>query len=341
MKFTRPRHEQTPTLPMKHRPIIVRIALATCLGALTASVTSVALEPAGGAPEAAIPAPDTANVPDASIEDVPAAATDRASSSGARSWLARGGSSPAVEPAVKEPSGTSTGLTLGAVVVVLGLAGAAIFMRFKRQTALPLTPSESRLTVLSSSRVGPKAFAVTAHVGGRVLLLGVTDHSVTHLGWLDAREPEAPATRAEQDAGADEPDHEGDDLPDDYPGSALRVSRPPVNFATTGELKRFQEVLRGAVSSRAELPIRPTYAPSRVPDAATTLAAQTLDVVSSSAAAAPTAVPTSVSLRRKRRGRESVAPREARPSVPSRVPKAIDPALEGQVAGLRTLRNGS
>jgi flagellar biogenesis protein FliO len=213
-------------------------------------------------------------------------------------------------------------------VIVLGLAGAAIYMRFKRQTALPLSPSESRLTVLSSSRVGPKAYAVTAHVGGRVLLLGVTDHGVANLGWLDPREPEA--TVRERDA-TDEPD-ESDDLPDDYPGSALRASKvPPVPFATTHELKRFQEVLRGAVSSRTELPIRPSY-PAR-PDAASTLAARTTDVV---AAGAPVTVPSSVSLRRKRRGgRESVAPRAA---APSRV--VADPSLEGQVAGLRALRNG-
>jgi hypothetical protein len=63
--------------------------------------------------------------------------------------------------------------------------------------------------------------------------------------------------------------------------------------------------------------------------------------VVSSSAAAPTGVPTSVSLRRKRRGRESIAPREVRASAPIRAPKAVDPALEGQVLGLRTLRNGS
>jgi flagellar biogenesis protein FliO len=338
--LARRRHEPHPIPPTKmKRPIIRRIAVATCLGAFAASAPSFALEPAGGSPEPALAAPEGAGEPDASVEEAPAPPADPGSASGARSWLARGGGGPAIEPA-KESSGASTGLTLGAVVVVLGLAGAAIFMRFKRQTALPMTPSESRLTVLSSSRVGPKAYAVTAHVGGRVLLLGVTDHSVANLGWLDAREPEAPGAMAEPDTSAGEQEPEGDELPDDYPGSALRASRAPVNFATSSELKRFQEVLRGAVSSRAELPIRPSYAPSRAPDAAMTLAAQTMDVVSSSAAA-PTGVPTSVSLRRKRRGRESIAPREVRASAPSRAPKAIDPALEGQVLGLRTLRNGS
>lgn len=329
-----------PPIPMKHRSHIRRIAIATCLGALGVCAPSFALEPAGGSPEPALAAPGPGE-PDASVEDPPATApADPGSSPGARSWLARGGGGPAIEPAVKESSETSTGLTLGAVVLVLGLAGAAIYMRFRRRTALPMMPSESRLTVLSSSRVGPKAYAVTAHVGGRALLLGVTDHSVTNLGWLDARDSGGPAGVAERDTGTDEPEREGDELPEDYPGSALRASSAPVNFATSSELKRFQEVLRGAVSSRSELPIRPSYAPSRAPDAAMTLAAQTTDVVRASAAA-PTAVPTSVSLRRKRRSRDSFPPREVRAPAPSHAPKAIEPPREGQVAGLRTLRNGS
>jgi flagellar biogenesis protein FliO len=264
-----------------------------------------------------------------------------------RSWLARGNDSALATPP-SESSGTSTGLTLGAVVIVLGLGAAAVALRFKRQKLAPLSPSESRLTVLSSSRVGPKAYAVTAHVGGRVLLLGVTDHSVTNLGWLDAPEADAPA-RERADA-ASEPEPEGEELPDDYPGSALRASNPPVAFATSSELKRFQEVLRGAVTSRPELPMRPSYA-ANTPDAATLLAAQTTDVFGSGAAPGPApaaagspAGPAGVaplSLRRKRRGRDSFPPREPReprPAAPSRAPKAASPSVEGQVAGLRSLR---
>jgi flagellar biogenesis protein FliO len=219
-------------------------------------------------------------------------------------------------------------------------------MRFKRQRLAPLSPSESRLTVLSSSRVGPKAYAVTAHVGGRVLLLGVTDHSVTNLGWLDAHEPDAPAR--ERAAAESEPELESDELPDDYPGSALRASNPPVAFATSSELRRFQDVLRGAVTSRPALPMRPSYA-GHAPDAATLLAAQTTDVVGAGAgpvaaaapapsAALPGAAASPLSLRRKRRGRDSFPPREPRAAVPSRPPTAASPSLEGQVAGLRSLR---
>lgn len=322
-------------------------ALAAGLVALGTGLPALALEPAGGSPEPArASAPDAEGERDASVQEAPS--EPAAVNGGAqRSWLARGNDSALATPP-SESSGTSTGLTLGAVVIVLGLGAAAVALRFKRQKLAPLSPSESRLTVLSSSRVGPKAFAVTAHVGGRVLLLGVTDHSVTNLGWLDAPEADAPAR--ERAEAASEPEPEGDELPDDYPGSALRASNPPVAFATSSELKRFQEVLRGAVTSRPELPMRPSYA-ANTPDAATLLAAQTTDVFGSGAAPGPTpaaagspAGPAGVaplSLRRKRRGRDSFPPREPReprPAAPSRAPKAASPSVEGQVAGLRSLR---
>jgi flagellar biogenesis protein FliO len=328
------------------------LALVTLLGVFASGAPSLAQGLGGPSAEAVAPAlpaplpapalpplPGPAIAPGEELAAAPGRAPDldiqRSNATSARSWLARGGGEPPAS-AAPESSSTSVGLTLGAVVILLGLAGAAIFMRFKRQTTLPLSPSESRLTVLSSSRVGPKAFAVTAHVGGRVLLLGVTDHNVTNLGWLDPPEPEGPAATHDRDG--DEPEDDADELPDDYPGSALRVSKAPLPFATAHELKRFQEVLRGAVPSRTELPMRPSYPARPAPDAATTLAAQTTDVV---AAAPPPAVPTAVSLRRKRRGgRESVAPREPRAMAPSRSPKVVGASVEGQVAGLRTLRNG-
>lgn len=325
-----------------------RFAVALGLAACAASVPALALEPAGGSAEPAAVAPaDPAERQDASVEEAPEApAAATAASNGApRPWLARGGDSPLASGA-REGSGAGTGLTLGAVLLVLGLGAAAIVMRMKRQKLAPLAPSESRLTVLSSSRVGPKAYAVTAHVGGRVLLLGVTDHSVTNLGWLDPPEPSPPVREPAEAVSEPEPEPENDELPDDYPGSALRVSSPPVQFATSSELERFQQVLRGAVKPRPALPMRPSYV-ERAPDAASTLAAQTTDVVAASAVPAQPgagAAASPLSLRRKRRGRESFPPREPRepreprPAAPSRAAKPASPSLEGQVAGLRALR---
>ena len=277
-------------------------------------------EPVAGPP---LPAQPSAEPP----TDAPAPANPAP-----RSWLVQSsGASQASTPG--EPSGTSTGLTVGAVLLLLALAALAIVMRYKRQQKSPLGPSESRLTVLSSSRVGPKAFAVTAHVNGRVLLLGVTDHTVTHLGWLDPNEapPAAESARAERE----DSERDDDDLPDDYPGSALRASRVPPAFASSSNLKRFQEVLRGAEESRVDLPLRPSYHPSPM-DAASLLAAQTSDVVGGAPAKGK---PAPVSIRRKRRARESLAPREAQPAAAA-AQKPADPSLEGQVAGLRALRNG-
>jgi flagellar biogenesis protein FliO len=278
--------------------------------------------------------PPVAAAPDAPSPAAaePSTAQGPAGTAAPRSWLSQG-SGASREAGSEESSGNRTGLTIGAVLLLLGLAAAAIVLRYKRQTLSPLGPSESRLTVLSSSRVGPKAFAVTAHVNGRVLLLGVTDHTVTNLGWLDPREaqPAALGERPEREAGSDD-----DDLPEDYPGSALRASRVPPAFASSSNLKRFQEVLRGAEESRAELPLRPSYHPSPM-DAASLIAAQTSDVV---AAGPAKAKPSPVSIRRKRRGQASIPPRDSRPAAAPSSQKPADPSLEGQVAGLRGLRNG-
>jgi hypothetical protein len=83
--------------------------------------------------------------------------------------------------------------------------------------------------------------------------------------------------------------------------------------------------------------MRPSYAPAPL-DAAALLAAQTSDVVTASPG--PVKARDSVSLRRKRRPRESLSPREPRATVASRTPKAPEAGFEGQVAGLRSLRSG-
>src|SRR5262245_30508181 len=122
-----------------------RVALAALLlsGVLAAPVSARALEqapshasepsPSAQAPSAeaaadsigppAPPAPDLAE-PDAA---------PNAGNTARRSWLAQGSDSGLPTAGADAPSGTSTGLTIGAVLVLLGLAAAAIAMRFKRQ----------------------------------------------------------------------------------------------------------------------------------------------------------------------------------------------------------------
>lgn len=317
--------------------LALSVALAVCLGLTLAAGPSLALDPAGGPPEresaAAWDDREDASAGDDGTE--PAAAVVVPSSK-QRSWLGKGSSQASSDDGEAGSPGNGSGFTLGALLIVLALGAAAIVVRHRRGKRAPIPVSESRLTVLSSSRIGPKAYAVTAHVGGRVMLLGVTDHTVTHLGWLDALEEGASVRNRELPKRLDEPDV-SDDLPDDYPGSALRAaSGAPGPLASTSDLKRFQEVLRGAVQSRSELSARSSHTPVP-PSAASTLAAQTSDILEPSRPS-KTRAPTP-SLRRKRQRRESLpADDESERTPPSSA--AADPAVEGQVAGLRALRNG-
>lgn len=305
-----------------------------CLALALGSRPSLALDPAGGPPErTATEAWDERE--DASVGDDEAPPQSRTEPE-QRSWLAQGSGTARADASAPADSGRSSGFTLGALLIVLALGAAAIVLRQRRRQRAPMPASESRLTVLSSSRIGPKAYAVTAHVGGRVLLLGVTDHSVSHLGWLDGAESELSLPQSSRAQGA--PQGDADELPDDYPGSALRGAHmAPGPLASSSDLKRFQEVLRGAVQSRSSSPARPSEA-QRPTSAASTLAAQTSDVVAaSSPAPAPTSSPSS--LRRKRQRRRENLPADAESErAPSPSPTAEAP-MEGQVAGLRALRN--
>jgi flagellar biogenesis protein FliO len=290
--------------------------------------------------------------PDASVED--------------RGWLAE--SSPE-EPARTAPIASSHNplLSLLALLLVAGLGGGALWLQRRKAKAVTPAGVESRLMLLSSTRIGPKAFAVSAEVNGRVILLGVTDQQVTNLGWLDPPELESELP-AEQPEGA----QEEDELPDDYPGSALREAarqaslspgsllpgslQPPPPQASpltsTQNLKRFQEVLRGAIPDAPQSMRAPRMTPPMtsaelfgrsVPppsDAASTLAAMTSDVVGSEPP--PPAGSRSVapaSLRRKRQRRAELTTKPPKASAKAPVSDSVAPP-EGQVAGLRALKNG-
>jgi flagellar biogenesis protein FliO len=329
------------------------LSLALLLG----SVGAAAVEPAGGPPEPS----GGEEVVDEEVAD-PSASTGPDAPDASlvqRSWLAKG-SSPTLQPAAETSSGSS-GFTLGALLLVLGLGAAAVVLHFRKRKlgAAPLTASEARLTVLSSSRIGPKAFAVSAHVGGRVVLLGVTDHNVTHLAWLDGPERDGELADAAAEEAKAAP-AEADDLPVDYPGSSLRVAplRTPA-LASAHDLRRFREVLRG-VQGRPDL-ARFSLHPD-APSAASTLAAQTSDVMSTSSSPAERASPRASSssmsssesaaspsvsssagpnsLRRKRQRRQESVQTQPTKAPSAQAPQATEePEVEGQVAGLRALKN--
>jgi flagellar biogenesis protein FliO len=335
-------------LPYQLRRVL--LALACWL----ASGPALALEPAGGPPVPPGMDPQdfvsASDLPDASVED--------------RGWLAE---SSAEEPARVTPSASSHNplLSLLALLLVASLGGGALWLQRRKAKAVTPAGVESRLSLLSSTRIGPKAFAVSAEVNGRVILLGVTDQQVTNLGWLDPPEleQELPAEQAEEAAA------EEDDLPEDYPGSALREAarqasslvpgslQPPPPQASpltsTQNLKRFQEVLRGAIpdqpqSMRAPRMTAPMtsaemFGRSMPPaaDAATTLAAMTSDVVGSEPAPGAGRSVAPASLRRKRQRRSELTTKPAKQSAKAPVSdSAAPPSIEGQVAGLRAMKNG-
>lgn len=103
-----------------------------------------------------------------------------------RSWLAPHQS--------LKPSHAAGGTTVGlgrslAVLAVTGvIGGTALYLR--RRKSKPARASNPGLRVLSSTRVGNRAELVLAEVGGRRILLGVTDSAVRKLGWIEADEQE-------------------------------------------------------------------------------------------------------------------------------------------------------
>jgi flagellar biogenesis protein FliO len=323
--------------------------LLALLGCLFASGAALAVDPAGG--PAVPPGLDpqdfvsAADAPDASVPE--------------QTWLGQGSheAAPAFTPGASTPNPL---LSVLALALVAGLAGGALWLQRRKGKASPLGTVESRLTLLSSTRVGPKAFAVSAEINGRVLLLGVTDHQVTNLGWLEPPELEATApAEASEALEAESAELETDDLPDDYPGSSLRAaaqqaSLPPgstlqhSSLTSSHNLRRFQEVLLGAIPSQA-----PSLRAPRVPtpsqqrhgrsgpppgsDAASTLAALTSDVVGTEVAPSARSV-AAASLRRKRQRRSELT---SKPKAAAKAgPDEPDNSVEGQVAGLRALKNG-
>jgi flagellar biogenesis protein FliO len=147
------------------------------------------------------------------------------------------------------------------LLLVLGTLGAAT-LYFKRRGRGPEpkhTPSPKRLSVVSSTRIGPKAHAVVISVAGRQMLLGVTDSSVKRLAFIDEIEEE---------------EREQEREPARRVGtSALRGAAIAVRTVTPEPVKPgFAELLKTAFGKRPG-----TSAPEA--DAASILAAETQDTV--------------------------------------------------------------
>ena len=131
-----------------------------------------------------------------------------------------------------------------AVVALIG-AGGFVVWRKTRKAHPNTSPTKTHVRVVGGTLVGPKARAVVAEVGGRLILLGVTEQSVRKLAWLDS------ADEIEMD---DEPaaDRRARKIPLDV---EPQRSTPPRGIESrrrsTPQRSKFSEVLRDAVGIKA------------------------------------------------------------------------------------------
>jgi len=153
---------------------------------------SVALA-AQGAP--AVAAPNTAPVAATPVAAAPVAAAPAAAPSLAAVAAANAKLNPnpawlrptpkANAPALATKAGPSPLRIGGMLALVATLGGVAYYARRRRRPALPGASKDQQPRVLGSTRIGPKATAVVVEIGGKRILLGVTEHAVNNLAWLD------------------------------------------------------------------------------------------------------------------------------------------------------------
>lgn len=172
------------------------------------------------------------------------------------SWLAP---KPAAKPVATGRSAVpSLGRMIGAVLVLGALGMASLYFKRRGKGETKRAPAPKRLSVVSSTRIGPKAHAVVISVAGRQMLLGVTDSSVKRLAFIDEIEEEERELERE---------------PARRPGSqaALRGAAIAVRTVTAEPVKPgFSDLLKAAFGKREAAPAT---------DAAAILAAETQDTV--------------------------------------------------------------
>lgn len=244
------------------------------------------------------------------------------------------------------------------LLLLIGAAGGYFYVkRRKRQ----LVGIPSNVQVVGSARVGPKAHAVVTTVGGKVLVLGVTDHNVSLLTTLDdARElartaPTLPAANEQRATARGESKLRAASVAATAPGDASDESvypRADVALAQTeypevgstseiipGVPRKFREMLRDVLS-------RPPKPPSELagvaaPPVASAQASRRASKQGSTRAEqseSPAEQIANVTVDFFERGRQlendTLQQRENARQAD------LPPPLEGQVAGLRRWRPG-
>jgi flagellar biogenesis protein FliO len=193
---------------------------------------------------------------------VPAPAAVVAAPAKPPSWLA---SRPAPKPVATGRSAIpSLGRMIGALLLLGTLGGATLYLKRRGKSETKRAAAPKRLSVVSSTRIGPKAHAVVISVNGRQMLLGVTDSSVKRLAFIDEVEED----EREQER---EPARRS---PLASRGAAIAVRNVTPETARAGG---FADLLKTAFGKRE---------PAREVDAASILAAETQDTVGGKPAAA-------------------------------------------------------
>jgi flagellar biogenesis protein FliO len=168
-----------------------------------------------------------------------------------RGWLRQ--ARPAEEGKEESKSSSDWSMSVLALVLLGGLAGGAVVMKMRRGAPAPWLPPAA-VRVLSTTRLTPKASLITAEVHGRVLLLGVTDESVTELGWLDGNA----SAESSLQTGEGEPDEDrGTPIP---PNATTRAGFGQVlgNVFRAGERKGKDVEFRGNPNVAALIAARDT-----------------------------------------------------------------------------------
>jgi flagellar biogenesis protein FliO len=174
----------------------------------------------------------------------------------APAWLS---ARPKAKVASGQPGLPSSGRMLGLLLVVGSLGGAAFYLKRRGKPERGRAPTPQRLSVVSSTRIGPKAHAVVIQVAGRQILLGVTDSSVKRLAFIDDEE------REEEREPARRPVLPGLASPKRAAPPATRVA-----YAEPIQGRSFGDLLKTAFKKRE---------PEKVVDAAVLIAAETHDTV--------------------------------------------------------------
>jgi flagellar biogenesis protein FliO len=156
------------------RRLTKSVLVSGVLCCLLSSVPAFAVEPAGGSPTPSADSEGDAVESEGGEPDASVVAP--------RSWLRQ--SKREARASDDNKTDESNGWPIVAFVLLSALGGAAVYMKYRRGAASFLL-SQADVRVLSTTRIGAKSQLVVADIHGRMLLLGVTEQSVSELGWLD------------------------------------------------------------------------------------------------------------------------------------------------------------